>query len=84
MKNYKEEIIYKIRDATGWEVSLETAEYISVHMLSLFREIAKEALPKEMVPNVQCDIPSLDRCAGFNQARSEILSNIKKVIGGEK
>lgn len=58
--------------------------YFEKKIKSLFRDIAKEALPNEIPESVNdggiFEQEKRGYINGFNNARSEILSNIEKVI----
>lgn len=75
MKNYKAEIHGIVMDGREMGTLLATDK-----ILSLFREIVKEAVGNyDPLKNDLYD----ERTFGRNELRSEILSNVEKLIGGK-
>jgi hypothetical protein len=93
MKDYSEEIDLIVLELfgsafaqgdMGMVTSKKATDKASTQIKSLFREIVKEALPNE-IPKKANDGGIFEQekrgyINGFNNARSEILSNIEKVI----
>lgn len=86
MKNYKAEIEKILEECVDdFYIINHPISEISEKLVSLFREIAKEALPNEIPKSVndggQGFFEKRGYINGFNNARSETRSNIEKVIG---